>query len=398
MENSRIDAAAIIGEPRQLVLHHTLDDLPADQWDAFTGDNPFMKHAFLQAMHQSGCASSSTGWTPLCLALQRDDVLAGALLLYVKRHSRGEYVFDHSWADAYMRHGMLYYPKLLAAVPFTPVAGPRLLAHTDQDKLTLAQGAIALAKQNGLSSVHVLFTQAQDLAILKQAGYMVREGVQFHWHNRGYADLSAFLSTMNKDKRKKILQDRKRVFNEGVTFEWLRGEDITADDLDFFYACYVTTYHEHGNAPYLTRDAFERIHHALPDGVLLIIARQQDERIACALDVVYQGSVYGRYWGALRFISGLHFETCYMQSIEFCIAHGMQVFEGGAQGEHKIARGLLPVPTHSAHWIGDPRFADAIADFLDQETRAVNAYRDVLDDHTPFKQTNASLEPRVALD
>lgn len=398
MESSRIDAAAIIGEPRRLVLHHTLDDVPAEQWDALTGDNPFMKHAFLQAMHDSGCASTSTGWTPLCLSLQRDDRLVGALLLYVKRHSRGEYVFDHAWADAYMRHGMLYYPKLLAAVPFTPVAGPRLLAHTDADRLTLAEGAIALAKQNGLSSVHMLFTQAQDLSVLKQAGYMVREGVQFHWHNRHYADMSEFLSSMSKDKRKKILQDRKRVMNEGVTFQWLRGEHITADDLDFFYDCYVTTYHEHGNAPYLTRDAFERIHQALPDGVLLIIARQHGERVACAMDVVHRGTVYGRYWGALRFISGLHFETCYMQSIEFCITHGQQVFEGGAQGEHKIARGLLPVATHSAHWVGDPRFADAIADFLDQETRAVNAYRDVLDDHTPFKKTLVLAGERISRD
>lgn len=371
----------------QLKLCESLDAIAPERWDALVGDNPFMKHGFLQAMHKSGCASPDTGWTPLCLTLECSGELLGAMLLYLKRHSRGEYVFDHAWADAYMRHGLLYYPKLVAAVPFTPVAGPRLLARSASDKLVLARAAIDLAKQNNLSSLHVLFPHEQDLAIFEQAGYMIRSGVQFHWRNEQYTDMTSFLSTMSKDKRKKIMQDRKRVMQADITFEWRRGADVTDNDLDFFFACYVTTYHDHGNAPYLTRDAFERIRVALPDGILLIIASQAGERVACALDIVHQSTVYGRYWGATRFFSGLHFETCYLQSIEYCIAHGLDCFEGGAQGEHKIARGLLPVAMHSAHWVGDARYAEAIADFLDRETQAVESYRGMLDEHSPFKQS-----------
>ena len=370
----------------QLELHESLDAIDPVQWDALAGANPFMQYGFLQAMHESGCASPKTGWTPLCLTLVRDRELVGAMLLYLKRHSRGEYVFDHAWADAYMRHGMLYYPKLVAAVPFTPVTGPRLLARSHSDKLLLAQAAITLARQNDLSSLHVLFPQAQDLAIFRQAGYMIRAGVQFHWHNAQYADMSSFLSTMNKDKRKKIMQDRKRVAQAGITFRWMRGAEITEGDLDFFYACYVTTYHEHGNAPYLTRDAFARIRRALPDGLLLIVALQGSDRIACALNIVHDSTVYGRYWGTTTFVSGLHFETCYLQSIEYCITHGLAHFEGGAQGEHKMARGLLPVATYSAHWVGDARYAEAIAAFLDKETEAVQLYLDELNEHSPFKQ------------
>ncbi len=371
----------------QLELCESLDAIAPEQWDALAGENPFMKHGFLQAMHKSGCASPATGWTPLCLTLQCEGELLGAMLLYLKRHSRGEYVFDHAWADAYMRNGLLYYPKLVAAVPFTPVAGPRLLARSASDKLILARAAIDLAKQNNLSSLHVLFPHEQDLAVFEQAGYMIRSGVQFHWHNQRYGDMAAFLSTMSKDKRKRIMQDRKRVMQAGITFQWRRGADIVDEDLDFFYDCYVTTYHEHGNAPYLTRDAFEGIRAALPDGILLIIAYQAGERVACALDIVHRSTVYGRYWGATRFVSGLHFETCYLQSIEYCITQGLDCFEGGAQGEHKIARGLLPVTTHSAHWVGDARYAEAIADFLDRETQAIESYRGVLDEHSPFKRS-----------
>lgn len=385
MEKSKVEAASIIDEPPSLVLHHSLDEFTAQQWDRLAHAHPFMRHAFLRALHNSGCANNETGWTPLCLALRRGTTLTGAMLLYLKRHSRGEYVFDHAWADAYRRQGLVYYPKLLAAVPFTPVTGPRLLADNPADKLALARGALALAEQNELSSLHVLFAGEADIAIFKQAGYLVRQGVQFHWHNKAYADFSAFLASMSKDKRKKILQDRKRVAAEGITFRWLRGQDIQTEDLDFFYACYVTTYHEHGNAPYLSREAFASIQTALPDDLLLIVAHQGDTPIACALDVVHGQTLYGRYWGARAFVSGLHFETCYMQSIAYCIAHGLTVFEGGAQGEHKIARGLLPVPTYSAHWITHPGFARAIAAFLDEEAEAINGYRGQLDEHNPFK-------------
>lgn len=368
-----------------LALHHSLDDIAADEWDRLAGKHPFTRHAFLQALHQSGCASPQTGWTPLCLTLTREDKLVGALLLYLKRHSRGEYVFDHAWAEAYQRNGLLYYPKLLGAVPFTPVSGPRLLAHDAADKVALARAAIVLAQQNKLSSLHILFPSEEDTAAFEAAGYMIREGVQFHWRNAGYATMAEFLGYMAREKRKKILQDRRRVEREGISFEWIRGQDITAQDLDFFYECYALTYFQHGNPPYLTRDAFAGIHAALPDDLLLIIARDAGERVAVALNVVDGQTVYGRYWGATRFVSGLHFETCYMQAIEYCIVNGLACFEGGAQGEHKIARGLLPVITRSAHWIGDPRFAAAISEFLDSERTAVGDYRDELDTHSPFK-------------
>jgi len=368
-----------------LRMLNALDDVPAEQWDRLAQGHPFMQHAFLRALHASGCAASSTGWRSLCLTLTRKDELVGAMLLYLKSHSRGEYVFDHGWADAYHRNGLDYYPKLLCAVPFTPVSGPRLMAAEPQDKLHLARAAIAVAQQNGLSSVHVLFPDSADLAPLEQAGYLLRRDIQFHWKNESYAALGDFLHRLSKDKRKKILQDRKRVTQAGVRFEWLTGDAIDSAALDFFYHCYETTYYEHGNAPYLTRDAFERINSALPGQLLLVRASMEDQPVACALNVVAGQTMYGRYWGSTRFVSGLHFETCYTQSIEYCIAHGLACFEGGAQGEHKMARGLRPAATYSAHWVDHPDFARAIEAFLAEERAAVSKYQHVLDAHSPFK-------------
>ena len=310
----------------KLSLHHGLDDIAAGDWDLLAGDHPFTRHAFLQALHQSGCASPQTGWTPLCLTLTRGDALSGALLLYLKRHSRGEYVFDHAWADAYERNGLPYYPKLLGAVPFTPVSGPRLLARDPTDKITLAQAAIRLAQQNNLSSLHVLYPSDDDVSAFQTAGYMIREGVQFHWRNAGYTTMAAFLADLSREKRKKILQDRKRVERQGIFFEWLRGPEIRPDDLDFFYECYALTYFQHGNPPYLTRNAFVDIHAALPDDLLLIIARTDEARVAAALNVIGGSTMYGRYWGARQFVSGLHFETCYMQAIDYCIANGLTCY------------------------------------------------------------------------
>jgi len=393
----------------RLALHHSLDDIDPAQWDAWVGKDPFMRHGVLQALHQTGCASPSTGWTPLVLALHDagglgqtsepesmadhtapgDTSLVGAMLLYAKRHSRGEYVFDHAWADAYARHGLAYYPKLLCAVPFTPVAGPRLLADTHEARVALARAATHLAEQNGLSSVHVLFPCDDDLNALRAAGYMLRQDIQFHWRNAGYSDISDFLTTLSHDKRKKILQDRKRVARSEVSFEWRTGAAITAGDLDFFYDCYALTYRQHGNAPYLSREAFDRMATALPDHFVLVLAKRSDTPIAAALNVRSGDRLYGRYWGAMEFVSGLHFETCYLQGIEYAIAHGLNAFEGGAQGEHKMARGLLPVSTRSAHWVVDRRFAAAIEDFLNAETAAVDRYQDELRDHSPFKASTA---------
>lgn len=385
----------------RLALHHSLDDIDAIQWDAWVGDDPFMRHGVLQALHHTGCASPRTGWTPLVLALhevvppsdaedpQDDGPLAGAMLLYAKRHSRGEYVFDHAWADAYARHGLDYYPKLLCAVPFTPVTGPRLLANDEHAKVALARAATHLAEQNGLSSLHVLFPCESDLTALREAGYMVRQDIQFHWRNAGYANITDFLATLSHDKRKKLLQDRKRVARAGVTFDWLTGPAIKAADLDFFYDCYALTYHQHGNAPYLSRQAFECVAEALPDHLVMIRAWRGETPIAAALNVRSGLRLYGRYWGTTEFVSGLHFETCYLQGIEYAIDHGLDVFEGGAQGEHKMARGLLPVTTHSAHWVVDRRFAEAIDAFLTTESAAIHRYQDALAGHSPFKSDDS---------
>jgi len=372
--------------PARLCIETSLSQVDARQWNALAGPQPFVRHEFLAALHDTGCAAPDTGWAPYYLTLRRDGRLAGAVPLYLKAHSRGEYVFDYAWADAFERHGLRYYPKLLAAIPFTPVGGPRLLAAGPDDRLELARGLIELAQGLKVSSLHVLFPAEDDLAALRQAGYLLREGVQFHWRNAGYARLDDFLAALNHDKRKKIRQDRKKVQAAGIEFRWLRGPQIDAEALAFFYRCYRHTYFSHGNPPYLSADFFRRLHAGLPDTLVLIQALRNGEPMAAALNMQGADTLYGRYWGALEFVPGLHFETCYLQSIDYCIQHGLAHFEGGAQGEHKMARGLLPTPTWSAHWIADARFAAAIEDFLERETGAVDDYLGELEAHTPFRR------------
>ncbi|RBL82315.1 GNAT family N-acetyltransferase [Streptomyces cavourensis] len=375
--------------PLRLTIETDLSRIDAQQWDALAGDQPFLRHAFLCALHDTGCAAPDTGWAPHYLALWRDGQLAGAVPLYLKSHSRGEYVFDYAWADAFQRHGLRYYPKLLSAIPFTPVTGPRLLAANDEDRDTLVRGLVAFAEDVQVSSLHLLFPDATDLRALREAGFMVRESVQFHWTNADYADFDAFLATMSHDKRKKIRQDRKKVAQAGLDFQWRRGAQIRAEDLDFFYQCYCHTYFNHGNPPYLNREFFQRAYREQPDAFVLVLAERDGQPVAAALNLVGGDVLYGRYWGATEYVPGLHFETCYLQAIAYCIAHGLSRFEGGAQGEHKMARGLLPTPTWSAHWVADPRFAAAIQHFLDEETAAVDDYLGELEAHTPFKRPAA---------
>lgn len=369
----------------RLTIETDLSRIDAQAWDALAGDQPFLRHAFLCAMHETGCAAPASGWAPHYLALWRGDALAAATPLYLKSHSRGEYVFDYAWADAFQRHGMRYYPKLLSAIPFTPVTGPRLLAANDDDRATLVRGLVAFAEEIKVSSLHLLFPSDADMRVLREAGFMIRESVQFHWTNAEFADFDAFLLRMSHDKRKKIRQDRKKVAAAGLTFRWLRGEEILDADLAFFYDCYCRTYFQHGNPPYLTRDFFVRAHREQPDAFVLILAERDGAPVAAALNLAGGDALYGRYWGAMEYVPGLHFETCYMQSIAYCIAHGIARFEGGAQGEHKMARGLLPTPTWSAHWVAHPGFAEAIQNFLDEETSAVTDYLGELEAHTPFK-------------
>lgn len=367
------------------IVEH-LAQLPPAQWDALAGNYPFLRHAFLDALECTGCVGEDTGWSPCHVTAWDGNLLVGAMPLYAKTHSYGEYVFDWSWADAYQRHGLHYYPKLLCAIPFTPATGPRLLGANEAVRRSLLDAAFDLAARKKASSLHILLPPADQAAELERRGLMIRSSVQFHWTNPGLRDFEDFLSTMNHEKRKKIRQERRKVREAGIVFERLSGREAADEDWDFFTRCYNRTYRLHHSTPYLTREFFRRLAQAMPDNVLLVLARRDGERVASALNVLGDDILYGRYWGAMEFHSGLHFETCYYQALEFCIERGMRAFEGGAQGEHKLARGLLPVRTLSAHWLAHPQFAQAIENYLARETSGIGQYLDELNEHSPFKR------------
>ena len=364
-----------------------LDDLASVdsfQWNALAGDHPFLRHEFFQALHETGCASERTGWLPQFVTLWRDGKLAAAMPLYLKGHSYGEYVFDWAWAEAYQRHGLPYYPKLLSAVPFSPVQGPRLLAANDRARRQLLRAALDLAYD--VSSLHVLFPPSEEAKLMGEAGMLLRGGVQFHWNNPGYRSFEEFLAALSHDKRKKIRQERRRVQEARIQFRWLIGRDICSDDWQFFSRCYKSTYRAHRSTPYLNRAFFERLGESMPENVMLVVADLDGHPIASALNVYSNKILYGRYWGALGYIPCLHFEVCYYQTIEFCIDRGIKVFEGGAQGEHKLSRGFLPVQTASAHWLKHAQFARAVEQFLERETAGVERYLDELNERAPFRK------------
>ncbi|MEO6407418.1 MAG: GNAT family N-acetyltransferase [Burkholderiaceae bacterium] len=372
----------------------SLADIDPAAWnelvDAQPSATPFMRHEYLLAMQASGSAAPPTGWHLQCLVLGDAARPRAAALLYLKDHSYGEYVFDWAWADAYQRHGLPYYPKLVGAVPFTPVPGPRLLALTQADRLVLLLAMQAFARQATLSSAHLLFIDDADRTATSDAGWMLRSTVQFHWTQRTpepWTDFADFLAGLQRDKRKKIQQERRRVVEAGVVFEALEGRAISEADWDYFYRCYTLTYRAHHSTPYLTRDFFRRMAGTMPEHWLLFIARQGDERIATSLIAIdpLRRVAFGRYWGATRHVPCLHFDACYYQPLAWCIAHGYLRFEGGAQGEHKMARGLLPVQTWSAHWLAHPQFAQAVAEFLAREGAGVESYLNELNDRRPFK-------------
>jgi predicted N-acyltransferase len=370
----------------------SLASIPASDWDALAGNHPLLSHAFLHALHESGCASAETGWAPCHLTLWRDNRLAAAMPLYLKSHSYGEYVFDWAWADAYQRHGLRYYPKLLNAVPFTPVTGPRLLATNETDRRALLDAALAFARQTGVSSLHCLFPAPPEVAAFESAGLMLRASVQFHWRNEGFRDFDDFLARMNHDKRKKIRQERRKVREAGIEFRWLRAAEATEADWRFFVECYDRTYRAHHSSPYLNLDFFLRLAQAMPERLLLILGYREGLPVASAFNIIGDETLYGRYWGTKEFHSGLHFETCYYQTIEFCIAEKLSYFEGGAQGEHKLARGLLPQRTVSAHWLAHPEFAEAVTRFLRKEASGIGHYVDELSEHSPFKLADRAPE------
>lgn len=368
-----------------LTATDTLEGIDPAAWQAMTQGNPFVSYTYLQLLQDTGCVHARHGWYPQYLLLHDGNTLVGAAPCFFKTHSRGEFVFDQGWAQAFAAHGRDYYPKLLVASPFTPVQGPRLLAVDDAARLALAQGLRQFCEQAQASSVHTLFVSPPDRQALQRAGFMVREGVQFHWKNEGYTSVDQFLAQLTQDKRKKMRQDSKYVAGQGITYRWLRGAQLQPAHLSFFFDCYVNTYAEHQSQPYLTEAFFQQAHAQQVLDLVLVLAERAGQPVACALNVQAGDTLYGRYWGTTEFARGLHFETCYMQAIAYCIAHGLQTFEGGAQGAHKMARGLLPVPTYSAHFVADPSFAHAIADFLNRETAAVGAYMEELQADSPFK-------------
>ena len=376
-------------------------DVDATAWNTLLASQshptPFMRHEYLAALEASGSATPRTGWAARFFTLWQGDELVAACPLYLKSHSYGEYVFDWAWASAYEQHGLPYYPKAVIAVPFTPVPGTRLLARDDASRALLLQAVCQWCEAENVSSVHLLFGGDTDVQASTDQNLMLRQTVQFHWTNNHYQDFDHFLAHLTQDKRKKIRQERRKVHDAGVRFRWARGADITAADWDFFYRCYERTYLEHGNPPYLTRDFFARMAAHLPEAWVLFIAERGGQPIASSLIAVgaYPSSArgqnddetvaYGRYWGALERVDCLHFEACYYQPLQWCIAHGVQRFEGGAQGEHKMARALMPVQARSAHWLAHPGFSEAVERFLAREGAGVAGYLDELRERSPLK-------------
>lgn len=362
------------------------DELLASQPEA----NPFLSFGFLHALHESGSAAAASGWEPRYLTVWRDDRLEAAIPLYLKHHSYGEYVFDWAWADAYRRHGHEYYPKLLSSIPFTPVTGSRLISRDRESAGLLLQALVDYQASAGLSSTHILYLPEQEAALLGQHDFMLRSNVQFHWLNDGYRNFDDFLDTLDRKKRKNIRAERRKVAEAGVSFRSVSGSEATIDDWRFFVRCYNRTYAAHYSTPYLNLDFFLRIGAAIPDNILLVIAEREGVPIASSLLIHNETALYGRYWGAIAELPCLHFETAYYQPLEFCIARQIARFEGGAQGEHKMARGFLPHKTWSAHWLAHPAFADAVEQFLARESNGIDAYIDELNDHTPYRHRPAS--------
>jgi predicted N-acyltransferase len=434
LENKQDDYVIRVMDSPQAIDGLQWNELLARQ-DPAGALNPFMRHEYLTAMQASGSAVPDTGWTPRFMALYDGTRLVAACALYLKSHSYGEYVFDWAWANAYQQHGLAYYPKALVATPFTPVPGPRLLAKDAAARVLLVKALMAWCESEKLSSLHLLFGHEADIAACAEAGLMLRHTVQFHWKNvaptlvaartalppegavlaRGgpslqtvaptlvaasaalppthtrFKDFEDFLGSLNQEKRKKIRQERRKVNEAGVVFRTKRAADITPADWDFFYRCYERTYLEHGNAPYLSRNFFELMANQMQENWLMFVAEREAKPMASSLIALSTGgqnaqkTAYGRYWGALERVDCLHFEACYYQPLQWCIANAFDSFEGGAQGEHKMARALLPVKTTSAHWLAHPSFADAVERFLAREEEGIAGYMQALERRNPFK-------------
>jgi uncharacterized protein len=380
-----------------LILHERLSEIAAAEWDAIAAPeqatgrplDPFTTHRFLAALETSGSTGTGTGWQARPLALHEGGKLVAATPLYVKTHSQGEYIFDHGWADALERAGGRYYPKLQIAVPFTPATGKRFLGPADQRE-TLLRAAIGVAAQNRLSSLHATFcTEEEALALAGVDGTLHRITQQFHWENRGYATFDDFLADLSSRKRKMIRKERETAQASGLQIRNLTGDAIQPQHWEAFWQFYQDTGARKWGTPYLTRKAFDLFHATMRDDMLLVLAFDGDRPVAGALNFIGRTTLYGRYWGCIEDHPCLHFELCYYQAIDWAIANGLTRVEAGAQGEHKLARGYLPVETHSLHWIAEPSFRSAIARYLDAERRAVDQEIEVLTAYGPFRRGEA---------
>ncbi|MEL1264517.1 GNAT family N-acetyltransferase [Pseudoxanthomonas putridarboris] len=372
----------------QTVAFPTLASIPATAWDALHGGrNPFVSHAFLHGLEQHGCLREDWGWTPRHLTLWEGDALVAAAPGYLKHNSHGEFVFDHAWAHAYARHGLDYFPKWLGAVPYSPVTGPRLLTARPDLQGHLLQAITTEATAHGLSSAHVNFhTEEEDHAF--PPGWLPRTDVQYHWRNPGHwRDFDGFLADFDHKHRKNIRQERAKVQRAGVTFRVVHGDEASDEDLEAMFGFYLRTFRDYGNSPALTLPFLRHLAQTMPRQLVFFLADHDGQPIAGALCLRGGDTLYGRYWGADAALPGLHFETCYYQGIDYCLREGLTAFEPGAQGEHKIARGFLPTFVRSRHWIAHPEFALALAQWCEEETRAVRRYARTLDAHSPFKRS-----------
>ena len=383
------------GDSFTLDLAPSIAEIPATDWDRVAGSaNPFVSHAFLRALEDGGATGGDSGWDPMHLLLRDGDGrLAAAMPHYLKHHSYGEYIFDHSWANAFMRAGGEYYPKMLSAVPFTPATGPRFLvgdvdaARAGHLRAALANGMTQYLERFGLSSAHINFLPEHDISALSDAGWMVRSSIQFHWQNDGYADFDAFLAALSSRKRKNIRKERRMVADAGVRVLRLTGDDITATHIDHFYRFYMSTIDRKWGGAYLTEEVFHQLHASMADRMLLVIAEYGGRIIGGALNFIGEDTLFGRNWGADLDIPCLHFEACYYQAIEFAIERGLKTVEAGAQGFHKVQRGYLPVTTHSAHWIAHDGFRAAVARFLDAERHGIDEEINAIEmQATPFRK------------
>ena len=369
----------------RLEFQSSFKNINQKEWNDLTKSNPFLRLEFFQSLEASKSIGEGTGWHPFPAIVIDQGSLVGASPIFLKEHSYGEYVFDWSWAEAYQKYGKNYYPKIASCIPFTPATGPRIFGLDLSIKKNIVVQIEELAYENKMSSSHILFCNESEKDIFGDPKWMLREGVQFKWFNKNYNNFAEFLSQLSHDKRKKIKQERKKIHDLGLKIKKIKGPEISESDLDFFYACYCNTYQDHHSHPYLTRIFFSLIKESMPENLLLILAYEGDLPVAASFFIYDDKNLYGRYWGSKSFYPGLHFELSYYQGQEFCIENGIVSFEGGAQGEHKLARGFEPFNTFSFHRIFDEKFELAIKDFLRREKTGIDQYTNELNERAPYK-------------